>query len=292
MKNTKIEWTDHTFNPWIGCTKVSPGCGNCYAETLMGIRYGRVKWGKGNPRSRTGEANWRGPLRWDREAGASGTRLRIFCASLSDWLDDEAPVEWLADLLRLVRRTPNLDWQLLSKRPQNWRARLQKVVALLQDRDDHLQDPAWHMVSGWLAGEPPDNVWIGVTVEDQTRADERVAHASQIPAVIRFLSCEPLLGAVKLPGLGGQVQWVICGGETGAGAHMSQPSWVRGIRDQCKEAGVAFLFKQWGDFAPWDGAAAHRPLYGTPEASFADAPMMRVRKSRILDGREHNEFPV
>ncbi|MBA4136734.1 MAG: hypothetical protein C0518_05400 [Opitutus sp.] len=220
MENSKIEWTDHTFNPWIGCTKVSPGCAHCYAETLMDTRYGRVKWGKGQPRQRTSDANWRKPVQWNRQAPlflqcengcrfqstqaglegfcpkcgdpqADSVRPRVFCASLADWLDDEVPIELLADLLRLIHRTQNLDWLLLTKRPENWRARMEAVKDY--DGDNSI---AWN----WTKPEPniPDNVWIGTTVEDQERADLRIPAVIQIPARVRFLSCEPLLGPVDL----------------------------------------------------------------------------------------------
>ena len=118
MKESKIEWTTHTFNPWIGCTKVSPGCAHCYAETLMDTRYGRAKWGKGNPRSRTSAGNWKQPKRWDKEAAKLGERHRVFCASLADVFDGEVANEWRDALWKLIEATPNLDWLLLTKRPE------------------------------------------------------------------------------------------------------------------------------------------------------------------------------
>jgi len=127
-ENSKINWTTHTFNPWIGCTKVSPGCLHCYAETLMDTRYGRVKWGAGNPRSRTAPSNWKKVRSWNNRAGRDGVRPRVFCASLADWLDDEVPLEWLADLLGLISQTTNLDWLMLTKRPENWADRLSRVA--------------------------------------------------------------------------------------------------------------------------------------------------------------------
>src|SRR5581483_2425062 len=144
---TKIEWCDHTFNPWIGCTKVDELCTNCYAETQDKFRAWTPKgWGKGKPRQRTSTANWRLPLRWNRDRGQTlealkGTsfkaelerRPRVFCASLADWLDDEVPIEWLADLLALIHATPNLDWLLLTKRPENWMSRLVKAMKHNED---------------------------------------------------------------------------------------------------------------------------------------------------------------
>jgi len=292
MKNSAIEWCHHTFNPWSGCTKVSPGCAHCYAETLAKRAPKTLGgWGPGAPRRRTSDDYWRQPLRWDREAAAALRRLetciaelfagdekraladgyikparpRVFCASLADWLDDEVPLEWLAYLLDLIQRTPNLDWLLLTKRPQNWQSRLRAAVteaALM--RSVALMD----MLHAWFAGSAPANVWVGTTVEDQTRADERIPHLLSIPARVRFLSCEPLLGPVDLRRAGAlwsdmngeirreyqqpaqHVDWVICGGESGPKARPMHPDWARSLRDQCAAAGVPFFFKQWGEWLP------------------------------------------
>jgi len=305
-ENSKIEWTDHTFNPWIGCTKVSPGCANCYAETLMDTRYGRVEWGKGKPRQRTSEANWRLPrkwnAKWDRDIelaepmGIELRRPRVFCASLADWLDDEVPIEWLADLLALIHATPNLDWLLLSKRPGNWRTRLEAAMLFNAGRCGGIctkeKAPFSNAYSTdwkWLREDtPPSNVWIGTTVEDQTRADERIPALLQIPAKVRFLSCEPLLSPVNLTEflpwkgehqskgfpevLGRQlrmcsdvpgIDWVIAGGESGPGARPMHPDWPRSLRDQCQQSGVPFLFKQWGEWWPINQMTEpdHRALY-------------------------------
>jgi protein gp37 len=328
-ERSEISWTDSTFNPWIGCTKVSPGCANCYAETLMDTRYGRVKWGKGNPRERTSEANWKNPLQWNRQSfsecqscGWRGpdakisscpnpscqatelpfpARQRVFCASLSDWLDDEVPIEWLVDLLNLIFQTRHLDWLLLTKRPQNWGKRLHE--ALRAAKDPGLVFEGW--LSQWLDGDYPGNVWIGTTTEDQTRADERIPELLKIPARVRFLSCEPLLGPIDLsytcfngsdsfgsmPG----IHWVITGGESGQGARPMNPEWVRSIRDQCAAAGVSHHFKQWGEFAPRHDMQA-RDLPGKEWVTFdPDTSVCRVGKKaagRLLDGKEHNEFPA
>lgn len=214
-ETTKIEWATSTFNPWTGCTKVSPGCANCYAEALS-KRTGLVKWGKGQPRRRTTPAYWRGPVRWNREAerarklwaqrgavGAPPARPRVFCASLADWLDDEVSVEWIADLIALVAATPDLNWLLLSKRPHLWRGRVTAAWRdVLIDRGAGTPEKraAYDMADRWLDGEAPANVWVGTTVEDQERADQRVPQLLAIPARVRFLSCEPLLGPVDLRG--------------------------------------------------------------------------------------------
>lgn len=261
-EETKIQWCDHTFNPWIGCAKVSPGCANCYAEVSTPSRARGIKWGKGQPRQRTSAGNWREPLRWNRQAekrrvlelhsvGAGEVhnfqRPRVFCASLADWLDDEVPIEWLADLLKLIHDTPNLDWLLLTKRPENFAHRLHKVC---HEAKNELA-VRWHMLR-----EAPANVWIGTTVEDQQRADERIPALLRIPARVRFLSVEPLLGAVDfdVASLVAAKQrtercfadWVIVGGESGAKARPCNVEWIRGVVRQCQAAGVPCFVKQLG----------------------------------------------
>lgn len=240
MKDSKIEWTTHTFNPWIGCTKVSPGCAHCYAETLMDTRYGRAKWGKGNPRSRTSAGNWQQPKRWDKEAAKLGERHRVFCASLADVFDGEVANEWRDDLWKLIEATPNLDWLLLTKRPE---------VMLTETRRLGV----------------PENVWLGVSVEDQIRAEERIPTLIETDAAVKFLSVEPLLGALDLSywlteSIVPQLQWVIVGGESGPGARTMKEEWVTQILAECEAAGVAFLFKQWGGV---DKHATGRILNGT-----------------------------
>lgn len=300
---TAIEWADHTFNPWIGCTKVSPGCTNCYAETLMDKRYGRVRWGKGQPRSRTASSNWRQPLAWNRAAEKAGATARVFCASLADWLDPEVPAEWLADLLVLVAATPHLTWMLLTKRPERWASRIGAALdmASVDELDggtceDGIQreaDPWVRMAVAWRGGAPPSNVWVGTTVEDQERADQRIPALLEIPARVRFLSCEPLLERVDLADVAGAstdepggprfvlpgIHWVICGGESGPGARPMHPDWARSLRDQCQAAGVPFHFKQWGAWCPGDQV---------------DELVLRSKKQagRLLDGRTWDELPA
>lgn len=302
-ENSKIEWCDHTYNPWIGCTKVSPGCLNCYAAVSTRARVlraaGQETWGKGAPRSRTKTQG--DPKKWNREAGEmqrvatlplgnglSGEgriyysrRPRVFCASLADWLDDEVPVEWLADLLQLIHDTPALDYLLLTKRPQNWATRISEVLDVMSNNGaPDNEDDLWGWLVSWQDGNAPVNVWVGTTVEDQTRADQRIPALLKIPAAVRFLSCEPLLGPVMLPlgshrfcpecagtlsygdngpGIRGNsevvecdqapasgIHWVIAGGESGPGARPMHPDWARSLRDQCRAADVAYFFKQLG----------------------------------------------
>ncbi len=314
MEHSRIEWTDHTFNPWRGCTKVSPGCEHCYAETLSRRNPAVLgTWGRGRPRVRAIEATWRQPLRWNgqaaqflrchacgwrglRDASAvcptpgcltffsemASVRQRVFCASLADWLDDEVLIEWFVDLLSLIYRTPNLDWQLLTKRPQNWAPRLAAAIESHYRRPklwtkDHVWFRQWmidwsnvHKGPPHPLVQPPANVWVGTTVEDQTRADERVPILLSIPATVRFLSCEPLLGPVDLTEINGALSswgrvsacdavWpgglhlVICGGESGNEARPMHPDWARLLLDQCAGADLPFFFKQWGEWKPHSG---------------------------------------
>ncbi|MBW4695569.1 MAG: phage Gp37/Gp68 family protein [Lyngbya sp. HA4199-MV5] len=253
--NSKIEWTTHTFNPWIGCTEVSPGCAHCYARDMMERRYHRVQWGAGQPRSRTTADYWKQPARWQRQAKANGQRDRVFCASLADWLDDEVSIDWLADLLKLIETTPHLDWLLLTKRIEHWSDRLQAVSRLIHD--------SAIIASTWLEGNAPVNVWLGTTVEGQQQANERIPLLLEIPTTLRFLSCEPLLEAINilpcLPTVAAangecglepnRLHWIICGGESGKEARTFDLQWARSLREQCQAAGVAFFFKQTGAHA-------------------------------------------
>lgn len=246
-ETTGISWTDSTFNPWIGCAKVSPGCTNCYAEGFAS-RFGMVKWGVGKPRQRTTPANWAKPLAWNKAAAASGKRHLVFCASMADWLDPEVPAEWLADLLELIASTPRLTWQLLTKRPELWQERLQAAAA---HENSGPLPCRYGPASTWLAGTPPANVWIGCTVEDQRRADERIPALLSIPARVQFLSMEPLLEPVTIPPTflqyAGAQQWVIVGGESGHKARPFNLGWARSIVHQCRAVGVAVFVKQMGD---------------------------------------------
>ena len=295
-ENSKIEWTDHTFNPWMGCTKVSDGCKHCYAETLMDKRYGKVKWGPQGTRVRTSEANWRKPLAWNRQAEREGRRFRVFCASLADVFEAHPQQdldEWRHDLFMLIQQTPNLDWLLLTKRPEN-------VMPYLQH--------------GW-GTDLPDNVWVGTSVENQQQADERIPHLLLVPAAVRFLSMEPLLGPVDLyyvdageviiDVVNGQygipdfplkkcesIDWVIVGGESGHNARPMHPDWARSLRDQCQQAGVPFFFKQWGEWAPTVKMAYEN--YRNEAKFELNGKVYRYGKKaagRLLDGVEWNQFP-
>lgn len=217
-ENSKIEWTDHTFNPWIGCTKVGPPCDNCYAETLMDHRYHRVKWGPHGERVRTAPANWKKPYQWDRAAEAVGVRAKVFCASLADWLDNQVPQEWRGDLGNVIDQTPHLDWLLLTKRIQNFKR-----------------------LAPWQA--PPRNVWLGITCGSQPEYDRDYPLLRDIDAVVRFVSYEPALGPLRPKGEC-PPDWIICGGESGSHARYMEPAWAERLKDDCAALGVAFFMKQ------------------------------------------------
>jgi protein gp37 len=263
MKDTTIEWADHSWSPWIGCTKVSPGCANCYAEHLMDHRMKKVNWGRGNPRKRTSAGYWKQPVKWDQialmETGDPELYQASVFPSLCDWLDPEVPIEWLADFLALIHATPNLRWLLLTKRPELWWGRMRSAFAFLYAREGGADTCG--MMDRWMGINPPPNVAIGVSCEDQQRWDERAPLLLQIPARWRFVSCEPLLSAIdmrlgrpsgvpawwqgKLNPLSGLSQ-VIWGGESGPGARPCNVDWIRdGVR-QCRDASVACFVKQLG----------------------------------------------
>lgn len=318
--STNISWTDSTFNPWIGCTKVSPGCAKCYAEADFDHRRKVVKWGRGNPRKRTSKANWQNPIRWNRNqiaalaaaeqtGGGEVPPHRVFCASLADWLDDEVPIEWLADLLKLIYETPHLTWQLLTKRPQNFRARLIAVMKWVSDTRQPASNwwAAMKQIAGWLNGHPPAHVWIGTSVEDQRRADERIPLLLDIPARVRFLSCEPLLGPVDLMrvktpdgdgpssgllwiGSGAGIDWVIIGGESGPGARPCNVEWVRSLKEQCQSERVACWVKQLGSSCITDGETPSQWPDGTHVYGLMGSTASNVR---LLDpkGGDMSEWP-
>ena len=187
------------------------------------------------------------------------------------------PAEWLADPLALIAQTPHLDWLLLTKRPELWRERIHAACWPASSPG------GGSLAAAWKGGSPPPNVWIGTSVEDQQRAEERVPHLLKIPARVRFLSCEPLLGELDLgfliDGEPWLVDWVICGGESGPGARPMHPAWARSLRDQCQEAGVAFHFKQWGAWAP-------SQYFG-----WACSRVGKKKAGRELDGRTWDEVP-
>ena len=247
-EETKIQWTDHSWSPWIGCSKVSAGCANCYAEHLMDTRLGRVEWGPQGTRSRTSGDYWKSPLDWDRKAARDRTRFRVFpslCDPFEDFshqrtddLFENDLTKWRGEFWKLIGRTPNLDWLLLTKRPEN--------VA-------HMVPSEWLDAPGNEGkGDWPSNVWLGVSVENQETADQRIPHLLEIPAKLRFLSVEPLLGPIQFPlpcrdsVFWSGVHWVIIGGESGAGARPCTIGHIREIVQQCQSASVPVFVKQLG----------------------------------------------
>lgn len=310
--NTSIEWADHTFNPWEGCQKVSPGCDNCYAEA-RNARFGggtAVNWGPGAPRRRTSVSNWNKPRLWNLHAAQffaeHGRRQRVFCASLADVFDNAVDQQWREDLFDLIKATPNLDWLLLTKRIGNVGNMLPVPFSF------HALYP---------------NVWIGATVVNQEEADRDIPKLLEVDAAKRFLSMEPLLGAVDLTRvqpsifaananvLTGRwhwhdgptrketpaIDWVIVGGESGTGARPMHPDWVRSLRDQCVDAGVPFFFKQWGEWSPGQQAphlsnafASKKPFQFLEHEGCRVGAFLAGKKNagRLLDGREWNEVPA
>lgn len=294
MGLTKIEWTSYTmpdgrvvqgytFNPWIGCDKVSAGCKNCYAEYDQDTRRGRVKWGKHGTRSVTSYSYWRQLIKWNREAAAANERRRVFCASLADVFEDWAgqlidakgnPLWWPDEeyyfsaekcdvddipifshqttqiehyvpltldiirlfLFRLMEKMTHLDFLLVTKRIEN----------------------TMRMVPDHWKKKFPANIWIGTTVENQEAADIRIPELIKVPAIVRFLSCEPLLGPLDLgkwvrtnePDNFDRIHWVICGGESGNQARPMRPDWARDLCFQCETSLIPFFFKQWGEYMP------------------------------------------
>ncbi len=254
-ENSNISWTDHTFSPWLGCTKVSPACDHCYAEAWA-KRSGLVRWGN-EPRRRTSEGYWKNPLKWNRAADKfeveHGRPQRVFCASLSDVFDNQADPAWRDDLWDLIGKSDRLVWMLLTKRPQN----IKKMLPAF-----------WDEIKG--------RVWLGTTVEDQPEAGKRISHLLQHDAALRFLSCEPLLSAVDLTDVcdghsffnaltgkrwhdtdGGYhgkwpqaIDWVICGGESGPKFRAPESEWIHRLHAQCAEVEVPFFFKQHGGLRP------------------------------------------
>lgn len=350
---TGISWTDSTLNFWVGCTKVSPGCDGCYAEHQQDHRFGRVKWGAGQPRHLLSEATRRKPIAWNKarfiecaacgfrgevghsqefcgrcrapESALNPARRRVFCQSLSDWADNEVPFEWVQELFATIQATPNLEWLMLTKRIGNVPEILRKLG---------------------LSAMPP-NCRLGITIVNQPEADRDLPKIFNVRARAYFISGEPLLGAINLQTipwqggffnvlngtvafeshgrdavmqvvphgsrfdvLGPRLSWVIAGGETDQGAHKARPShpdWFRSLRDQCERNGVAFHFKQWGEYGPTSLAFPHQQMVGNPHGSVETVagtympdsnvklwPVARVGKKvsgRQLDGYEHNGFP-
>lgn len=219
MKDTKIAWTDHTFNPWMGCTKVSEGCRNCYAEKLTKNRMGLSLWGPDSERQRT-KSPWQNVRRWNRAAADEGVVAKVFTGSLMDWAEDHPQAkEYRPKMWEVIRECQHLHFQMLTKRTE-------RIAECLP--------------TDWGDGYP--NVWIGTTIEDN-RVAHRQQYLAETPAVCRFVSYEPAIGPLNEMPLDG-VDWLIYGGESGPGHRPEDKQWARDIRDRCFAEGIAFFHKQ------------------------------------------------
>jgi len=224
-KTTEIPWCHSTFNPWHGCSKVSPGCAHCYAEALSN-RFGNDVWGPSAKRRFMSASYWGEPIKWNAQARARKARKRIFCASMSDVFEDRSDLsDERARLFRLIEATPNLDWLLLTKRPQNV-AKLLPIEAL------------------------PGNVWLGVSAENQKYWNERVPMLLSVRATVHFVSAEPLLAPLDILGHSGEhlPDWIIVGGESGPSFRPMAVEWARSIRDQSLDQDIVFFLKQLGGY--------------------------------------------
>lgn len=302
-ENSAIEWTDHSWSPVWGCTQVSKaetgggGCDNCYAMKLA-HRFG-YGW-NGAPMREFGDDHWEKPLRWNERARKAGATFKVF-PSMCDPFDKDWPYGVRERFFRLILDTPHLTWLLLTKRVG--------MVSKMLDADQ------WQHLT---------NVWLGATVVNQAEADRDIPKLLAVPARVRFLSIEPMLGPIDLTAIprpdgwkidalrgiysrhhdegvdhppafeehdgGPRIDWVIVGGESGPGARPMHPDWARRLRDQCKAAGVAFHFKQWGEWVSVSEVAGEGHHH-----QFTDGATVRrigkARAGRTLDGVEHNAFP-
>ena len=344
---TKIEWTNATWNPITGCSVVSPGCTNCYAMRLAGGRLRHTRKYKGLTQPSGAGPVWNGEVRFDERTLTAPLSWRqprrIFVNSMSDLFHEDVPDEWIDKIFNVMARCPQHSFQVLTKRPKRQQEYVNEIARFLAAPETFAFElRTWRHAPriGW----PLPNVWIITSVEDQDRANERIPYVLDIPAAVRGVSCEPLLGPIDLdhlwtpthrfsalvgqkcvrvpagtPGsknglrvidpFGPRLDWVIVGGESGPGARPMHPDWARSIRDQCQAAGVAFFFKQWGEWLPVDhapktcrvtaepGVLSTDGTWRQPQA-IANPPkhvfMLRVGKKaagRELDGRTWDEYP-
>lgn len=338
--NTKIEWTDATWNPIRGCSRVSEGCRNCYAETVAKRFSGEgqpyegliARGGQWNGEIKVVDQVMDQPLRWRRPR-------RIFVNSMSDLFHENVPDYVIDRVFAVMALAEEHTFQVLTKRPERM------LQYLSQDRRRQWADMAVHF---WGGIEPDalhdsilyddqvlPNVWLGVSVEDQKAANERIPLLLETPAAVRWISAEPLLGPIDLteinqiqdhgvdvyscleidgvdveddPFNGACIDWVVVGGESGAKARPMHPDWARSLRDQCAEAGVPFLFKQWGEWAPVDRTAEIDAKITMPGQNFklwawpggtrdgwrtgiVSAVVGKKKAGRLLDGVQHDGYP-
>ncbi len=281
-KESKIEWTHHTFNPWWGCVRVSPACKFCYAESWA-KRLGADIWGSKAERRFFTDAHWQEPIKWDKEAAADGVRRRVFCASMADVFENRKDLNASRERLwGLIEATPHLDWLLLTK------------------RIEHVKK-----LAPWQ-GKWPRNIWLGTSTEKQNWLEKRVDHLLAHDVVVRFVSAEPLLGPLdiaqwlaKPKSRRSGINWVIAGGESGAHARSMNPIWAESLRDQCRAAGVPFHFKQWGHWAPEEiikegiSARAQRiEVVGRMGEMIRMVKVGKTKSGRVLGGSTWDEFPM
>lgn len=334
---TTIEWTDMTWNPIRGCSRVSQGCTHCYAERNAARFSGPDQPYEGLIHPTTG--GWNGSIKLVPEALQIPWRLtrgrKIFVNSMSDLFHPGVPFEFIAAVFWVMSVTTRHTYQILTKRPERmleffrWllggderdfnsesaRWDMGDRICALADLNPSIQALGWTPHSARRGGYdncgpawPCTNVWLGVSVEDQATAEERIPILLQCPAAVRWISAEPLLGHIDLravsfpspfarsmyPGIlpVPWLDWVVAGGESGPGARPMHPDWLRSLRDQCAAAGVPFLFKQWGEWAPYDRSRNDGAALATPNA--LDEPLQRFgkkRAGRILDGAMHDGYP-
>lgn len=253
-EHTGISWCDHTFNPWMGCTKVSAGCTNCYAERENKLFQWVDAWGDKGHRKKTSADNWKNPVKWATKAHNEGKHHKVFCASLADVFEDRPElIPWRSELFELIENTPDLDWLLLTKRPENIR-------------------PMFYRQWGSYEEDIicPDNIWMGVTTENQEMFDKRIPILLDTPTATKFISVEPMLGPINiLDPVIERIDWVICGGESGPNARPIEREWIYGLQEQCDWSNTPFFFKQMGGNHKIDGH------WG----------------GDLLDGAQYHEFP-
>ena len=255
MKGSRIEWTDHTFNPWIGCVRVSAGCDHCYAEEIA-RRFKLAEWGPHATRRSQSDRYWAAPLAWDRSAAAAGQSARVFCASMADVLDNRAPAGQRDRLWGMIVDTPHLDWLLLTKRPENAKRFLPLEVMRL--------------------------AWLGVSVEDQASYERRWPLIRGLDCRVRFVSYEPGLGPLSMK-RDDLPDWLIWGGESGPKARPFDARWARRVTFQCVLSDVPVFGKQWGRWA-------NNPLSRMPGAVKTDDP--HGKGGALLDGQLYREAPL
>ena len=325
-----IEWTDSTWNPVRGCSRVSAGCMNCYAERVAmrqsnpggayeGLVHQTSQGPKWTGKIRTVPRLLDQPLRWKKPR-------RIFVNSMSDLFHEDVPDDFIDQVFAMMALSPQHAFQLLTKRPER----------MLSYMTHDAGFGRWGFIDGWArrfyegqhnkpfpAGKiligPLPHVWLGVSVEDQAAADERIPLLLQTPAAVRWISAEPWLGPVKLkhgdlrpwekPEQRPKLHWVVAGGESGPKARPSHPDWYRALRDQCRTTGVPFFFKQWGQWSPdyaFTRVATVDPVTGVaqnPNAAMGAKGLAvqglntmfsvgKTKAGRLLDGREWNEYPA